>query len=148
MKQHCLKEDKLPPKLIVYFTSNIKSKIEHIAQYNQKNIEGKAQWKKYLRWISNYIANPTIAWDYSNQFKHTSNGTVHFRNFGYKVDYIVKIDKEVNQAYICIMKIDFNLAEFGLEMPPLLNENKRTIQLTESQLRNIIRRTILDALYN
>lgn len=48
MKHYWLKEDKLPPKLAVVFSSQIRKEINAIDNYNRNNSEAISQWYDYL----------------------------------------------------------------------------------------------------
>ena len=48
MEQYWLREDKLPSKLFVNFSSKIVQKINTIGAYNQHNGVALAQWSEYL----------------------------------------------------------------------------------------------------
>ncbi len=44
--------------------------------------------------------------------------------------------------YVYIFKINLKTDEYGLKVPPALNENKRIIPLTESHIRQYSKRNI------
>ena len=147
MTHRLLKEDKLPPKLPVRLSTNVYRQIDVIDNYNQKNATGINQWYHYIDTIIGHISNPAIAWDYAGILTHFPNGAISMTDFNSNVGFIVRTNNLTNQAYVYVFKMDLKPEEFGLKVPPTLKENKNII-LTESQLRNIIRRTILDVLYN
>ncbi len=48
MKRYWLREDKLPPNLLVNFSSKITEKINAIGNYNKNNDLALTQWSDYL----------------------------------------------------------------------------------------------------
>lgn len=147
MKRSLVKEDKLPSKLIVRFSSKIAKEINAIDSFNHNNLDALYQWREYLDGIKRYISNPVIAWDYTNRYSRFPNGAVFIEDFGYNIGYSIKNDNITNQPYVYVFMMNLNPEEFGLKVPLTLKENKR-IKLTESQLRSIIRKTILKTFYN
>lgn len=142
-----MREDRLPRKLSVVTSNDINKTIEAIDTYNQDNEDGLFQWHNYLDGIRNYISNPVIAWDYMGRYSHFTNGAIFIRDFDYNVGLIVKVSKITHQAYVYVFRINLNPEEFGLKVPPTLNENaqsttKIVYHLKESQLRRIIRESI------
>ena len=79
-ERHSLKEDKLPPKLFVIFSSNIQSKINAIDNHNNNN-ECLSNWYEYIEGLKRYISNPAIAFDYTNRFSTFPNGAKFIRDF-------------------------------------------------------------------
>ena len=66
---------------------------------------------------------------------------------GFNVIFMVMTNNRTQQAYVYIIKLKLNPEEFGLKVPPTLNENKQpaakiVYHLKESQLRRIIRESI------
>ena len=137
MKQILLKEDKLPTKLLVVFSSQISQKIMDIDNYNPNN-EHIYQWYEYLEDIIRYLSNPVIAFDYANRFLTYPNGAKHIEEINYDVTYIVKTNNKTNQTYVFIFYINLKLEEFGLNVPSSLNENKQIIRLTECEFYEFI----------
>ena len=146
MTRHWLYEDKLPSKLLVIFSKNIKNEIDIIDKYNQNNHEGLLQLHDYLDGIRNYISNPVIAWDYTNRCQHFPNGTRLLRDFDYNVGYTIKTNNQTQQAYVYIFMVNLKPEEFDLKVPPTLTENRQHLhhiyRINESQLRNIIKESI------
>ena len=114
MIHHALNEDKLPPKLPVVFSNDIHERIESIDWHNRNNIEGLSQSHDFIDGMTMWISNSSIAWDNTNNFQHDSNGTTHIRTHGYGVAYTIKINEKVNQSYVYVFRIVFNLEEFCL----------------------------------
>jgi len=150
-KHYNLNEDKLPLKLLVIFSSKIRTNIDAIVHYNQNNTEGLSQWYDYLDGIRNYISNPVIAYDYTNRYSKFPNGAIYNRDFDYNAAYVVKTNNTTNQPYVYIFKMNLNTEEYGLEIPPTLDENKqrnnmsktkRTINLNEFDLRKMVTETV------
>lgn len=147
MKRFLVKEDKLSSKLAVRFSSRIAKEINSIDDYNQYNVDALYQWRDYLDGIKRYISNPVIAWDYTNRYSRFPNGAVFIDDFDYNVGYFIKTDNITNQPYVYVFMVNLNPESFGLKVPSTLKENK-SIRLTESQLRHIIRKTLQKTLYN
>ncbi len=152
-------EDTRLPKLQVVFSKRIKETIRRISTYNITNTKGLVEWRDYLNSLKERLADPVIAWD--NTGTHTmQNGTRFFNDFGYNAKFTIY----GNCVYVYY--IDYNLEEFGLEKPQvseyrkhalyqsenIVNESHhRTnclIRLTETQLRNIIYESVLEAISN
>ncbi len=68
MRNNWVFEDKLPPKLSVWFSRNINVQIAAIEAYNRNNVDGITQWRDYLRGIKDYLSNPVIAWDNMDRY--------------------------------------------------------------------------------
>ena len=128
MKQHWLNEDKLPSRLFVAFSSEIRKRIDTIDAYNQDNPEGLSQWQDYLNGIKRYISNPVIAWDNTNRYSRLPNGTRFIRDFGFNVGFSVKTNKTTNKPYVYIFMVNLNPEEFGLKVPTSTNEAKQRIE--------------------
>lgn len=77
--------------------------------------------------MKNYIANPSIAWDNNNKFKHSTNGEIKFEELGHKVSYSIKTDKNTGKNYVYIFKLNLKPDEFGLDIPSNLKESKQNI---------------------
>ena len=147
MRERCLNEDKLPQRLPVVSSKKINAEITAIETYNQNNREGISQWRDYLNGLKNYISNPVIAWDYANRYHHTKKGAIYLNELGYNAIFMVLTNNQTQQAYVYLFWIDLKPEEFGLKVPPTLNENKQPITkivycLSEKQLRNIIKESI------
>ena len=124
MKKYGLNEDKLPTKLLVRFSSKISKKIDAIDAYNQDNIEALSHWADYLNGIRSYLSNPVIAWDYTGRFSRFPNGAKFIKDFNYNVGYTIQTNS-MNQTYVYIFKLNLNLEEFGLKLPPNVTENSQ-----------------------
>ena len=144
MKQYWLKEDKLPSKLFVGFSSKITKNINTIAAYNRDNIEAIYQWRDYLNGIRSYISNPVIAWDYTNRYPRFPNGAKVIRDFDYNVAYTIKTNNTTNQPYVYVFMVNLKTDEFGLKVPPMIEEKEQY----NSSINRIIRETINSYLKN
>ena len=151
-----LNEDKRLERYKVWFTPAVKCEIDIIKSFNKNNIEGIKQLQEYLQGLRMYISNPVLAWDNLDRFQHYPNGATHINELGYNFIYYVKNSKFEHTQYVCVVKIYYNLSEFGLQDPfatignqqgqkvkeSILNRKtnrlKRTIYLKESELRLII----------
>ena len=147
MKNLQLNEDKLPNRLLVAFSNNISKEIEKIDVYNRNNVERISRWHDYIDGIKRYMSNPVIAWDYTNRCQRFPNGTRFLSDLGYNVGYTIKTNNCTQQTYVYIFMVNLNPKEYGLKVPPTLNENKQptnriVYHLKESQLRRIIRESI------
>ena len=149
MKRGALKEDRLPPKLPVIFSADVTYQIDEISSYNQYNVNGLSAWKEYIDWLSTHVSNRAIAFDYGNNFTRYPDGTTIINNIG--IGFCLEDDSK--KVYVRIVWIDFNLEDFGLEIPPSLNESKKSknttkkvYYLTESHLRSIIKEVIKNML--
>ena len=126
MNNKCrLNEDRLPLKLSVVFSSEIRKRIETIYSCHQKNVDGLSQWYDYLNGIKRYISNPAIAWDNTNRYSKFPNGAIFSRDFNYNVAYVVKTDKHTNQPFVYVFKVNLNPEEFGLKSPSTVSETIR-----------------------
>lgn len=56
--------------------------------------------------------------------------------------YVIKTNNFTQQSYVYIFRVNLNAIEYGLKLPPSLNENKKIILLTESHIRHIVRETL------
>lgn len=141
---YSLKEDNLPSKIPVRFSSKIDKDINEIKTYNKYNIDAISQWIEYLEDIKKYISNPVIAFDYTNRFIKFPNGTKYIRDFGYNVGYSIIADGINEQPCVYVFMVNLKTEEFGLKRPPVIQESKkkRQIVIKESQLHSIIHKTI------
>ena len=142
MKKYLFKEDKLPPKLFVAFSSKIRDQISEIDSYNHNNTEGLLQWYEYINVILDYMSNPVIAWDYLNRYKRGRRGSRFVSDLGFNIRYTILSNRNTSEPFVYIFMIDFKLDEYGLKDPSSLNENKRIISLTESHIRKMVRETL------
>lgn len=124
MKPFQLNEDKLPTKLAVRLSYKIYKEINTIDSYNQNNVVALSQWYDYLDGIKSYISNPVIAWDYTNRFSRFPNGARFIMDFDCNVGYIIKTNNTTNQPYVYVFMINLKPEEFGLRIPPNVNENR------------------------
>ena len=123
-----LNEDRLPSKLRIVWSSALLKEITDIRDYNQDNPNGFNQWRDYLDGIASYIANPVIAFDYTNRYSRFPNGAIFNRDFNYNVAYVVKTDKYTNQPFVYVFKVNLNPEEFGLKVPSSANESKQCME--------------------
>ena len=167
----CLNEDKRLEPYKVWFTPTVRHTIDVIKAYNSNNIEGIKEFEEYLQGLKSYISKPVLAWDNIDKYPHTRNGATHVHELGYNFIYYVNNSKFDHKQYVCVVKIYFNLSEFGLQDPfatngnqqrPLvgnqqgqvkeniLNKNtnrvRRTIHLKESELKRMIDETVRSVL--
>ena len=140
MKTRLLKEDKLPPKLLVIFSSKISQTINDIGAYNKNNVEAISQWSEYLDGVKRYISNPVIAFDYTDKYARFPNGARYIKDFDYNIGYSIVSNGATNQPFVYIFMLNLKLEEFGLKIPPT------KYVLSESQLRNLIREALTKAL--
>ena len=148
MKRHRLYEDKLPTKLPIVLSPKLVNEMDVIYDYNQDNHNDLYQWYSYIDNVQNCVSNRVIAWDYNCKHIRFPNGTFFIRDFGYNVGYTIKTNKQ-NQTYVYVFMMNLKPEEFGLKVPTKLGENKqicklpKRICLTESQLKYIIKETII-----
>lgn len=138
MKQYLLKEDRLSTKLTVVFSPKISKQINIIDEYNYNDIDNIHQWYDYLEGIKRYISNPVIAFDYTNRYRSFPNGTRFIHDFDYNIGYTIKSNKYTNSLYVYIFNVNLEPDEYGLKVPPTLQESKSVVRLTESDLRFIV----------
>lgn len=124
---HNIYEDKKPPKLSVTLSTKIVENIVQIIKHNKDKKEELTEWYNDLAGLKNYIANPSIAWDNNNKFKHSTNGEIKFEELGHKVSYSIKTDKNTGKNYVYIFKLNLKPDEFGLDIPSNLKESKQNI---------------------
>ena len=107
-------------------------------------------WHDYLNGIMNYISNPAIAWDNTNRYIHFPNGATYIKDFDFNVGFTIRTN--CNKSYVYVFTINLKPEEFGLKVPPILNENKQhtsdkiIYRIKESQLRRIIKESIKQVL--
>ena len=143
MNRFHLKEDNRLPNLSVRFSPDITYRIESVNSQNYDKQEALSQWNDYIDWILRYLSNPVIAWDNMNRFHHTSNGETFIEELGMDVGFIIETDNNANQ-YVYVFYLDLKTDDYGL------NESikKKSIILTEIELRKIIFESIRKVLYN
>lgn len=129
-------EKNIPSRIIVGFSKEISNRIESIYKYNQGN-EALIQWSEYLATIRKYISNPSIAFDYKHSSVHFRNGAILLKDFGCDAIYYIKTNGN-HPPYVYIFKINLKTDEYGLKVPPTLQEGKSVVRLTESDLRFIV----------
>ena len=151
MSSYQLKEDRLPPKLPVRFSFQINSTIKSICDYNKNNIEGIRKWSEYLNGVKSYVSDSVIAWDSTNRHIEFPNGAKFIKDFGYNVGYKILEDRNKQNSFVYIFMMNLNIEEFGLQYPlkiiekkqyNTMNNTKKRIRLTESQLHRIIKEAI------
>ena len=147
MQRYQLNENKLPYRLFVKFSQKIVNDINQIYSYNINNDEAISQWSDYLEWIKDYLSNPSIAWDYANRYTRFPNGAIYLSDFHCNVGYAIQYTRNTQQPYVYIFMANLKPEEYGLKVPPTLNENKQptnriVYHLKEYQLRRIIRESI------
>ena len=142
MTQYYIKEDKLAPNLLIRFSARINKQINAIKDFNRGNIEGLSQWVGYLEGMKTYISKRTIAWDNTGRYIEWPNGSIFIPDLGYNVAYNIITDSATKRDLVFIFRANLAPEEYGLKVPPALNENKRIIPLTESHIRHIVRETL------
>lgn len=142
-------EDKRLEPYKVWFTPNVRNEIEVIKAYNRNNIEGVRLLQDYLQGLRMHISNPVLAWDNVHKYSHHPNGVTHFNELGYNFAYIIKNSKFDNKQYVCVVKIFYNLAEFGLKNPFVTNiaseglNDKRIDKIIKETINNYLRKNLL-----
>ena len=142
MRQHYLIEDKLPPKLPVSFSAEVRKEINDIYAYNQNNIDGIYQWNEYIDGLKSYISNPVIAWDYNHRYAHFPNGAIHLMDLGYDVSFIVSTNRTTNKNYVYVFMLNLKPEEFGLKVPPKRNSQS---QVNNQPTNNIAQNISVDS---
>ena len=148
MKRRLLKEDRLPPRLPVGFSSKISQQINSIYTNNINNGDALYRWLDYIEGISRYMSNPVIAWDYTNRHRQWPNGARFVEDLGYNVGYKIISDRVTKSPFVYIFSVSLRPEEFGLNVPTPLKEGKRNIRLSESTLRRIIRNVLVETIYS
>lgn len=131
MKRQLLKEDRLPPKLFVRFSSKIINEIDAIDTSNQGNLDGLSNWHDYLDGMISYISNPVIAWDNTNRHHRLPNGTRFIADFDYNVGYTIKTNNTTQQQYVYVFMANLKPEEFGLIVPQINESIKKALSLIE-----------------
>ncbi len=85
-KRYWIREDKLPSRLFVTFSSMISNRIDSISVYNCNNTESLSQWYDYIDGIKRYVSNPTIALDYMGRYPQFPNGAKFIKDFDYNIE--------------------------------------------------------------
>ena len=124
MKQYWLREDKIPSNLLVNFSSKVTKKINAIGVYNQHNDVALAQWSEYLDGMKSYLSKSVITWDNMNRNPRLPNGGRFIGDFGYYVGYTIINDNASGQPLVYVFMASLKPREFGLKVPPNMNENK------------------------
>lgn len=148
MKRRLLKEDRLPPRLPVGFSSKISQQIDSIYTHNINNGDALYRWLDYIEGISRYMSNPVIAWDYTNRHKQWPNGARFVEDLGYNVGYKIISDRVTKSPFVYIFSVSLKPEEFGLNVPIPLKGGKRNFRLSESTLRRIIRNVLIETIYS
>lgn len=92
--------------------------------------------------MKRYLSNPVLAWDYTNRYSRFPNGGRFIREFDYNIGYIIKTNNITQQSYVYVFMVNLNPQEYGLKLPPTLNENKKIIPITECHIKHIVRETL------
>lgn len=142
MMQHYIKEDKLAPNLLIRFSARINKQINAIKDFNRGNIEGLSQWEDYLEGMKTYISRRTIAWDNTGKYIEWPNGAIFIPDLGYNVGYNIIIDSATKRDLVFIFRANLAPEDYGLKVPPTLQESKNVIHLTESHIRQIEKETL------
>ena len=143
MKLNQLIEDKQSPKLPTYFSLEFDNKIEEIIWYNQFEEEARAQLKDELGAILNHISNRAIALSYSEGGREDINRTIFKNILGHNVAYTIITDNDV--ASICIENIEFDAKQFGLQIPPMMEEKRKNIisRIITETINSYLRKNLL-----
>lgn len=123
-------------KLPVVFSPEISQSIDNVYRRNYDNQEALAEWKNYIDGVIGYISNPVIAWDNVGRYPHFPNGAICVNDFGYNAAFIVKTNFKTNQPFVYLFKLNLNLEDFGLKMPPLKEES--LLSVTKSDIKNMV----------
>lgn len=144
MKRYLLNEDKLPPKLPVVYSDTITSQIEDITNYNKGNISGLSALVEYIDGISKHISNRAIAFGYGSTLTRNTDGMTIMYDRGV----CFRLVNDSERTFIIVNWINLTPEDFGLEMPPMLYENKtkKIYRLTETQLHTIIKEVVKEVL--
>lgn len=145
MKRYWLREDKLPPNLLVNFSSKITEKINAIGNYNKNNDLALTQWSDYLDGIKSYLSKSVIAWDNMNRYPRLRSGGKFIKDFGYNVGYTLLNDYSTNKPLVYIFMVNLKVEEFGLRLPPNMNEDKHDIisRIVSETINNYLKRNLL-----
>lgn len=122
IKSTCLNEDKQLQKLPVIISPRLSEQIKEIYSLNHDNSESLSQFTEYLNGLKNYIANPVIAWDYTNKYQHNSKGETFLKELEYAVWFTIKTNKTSQTNYVYIFNIKFELEQFDLKDPGSISE--------------------------
>ena len=143
MKWNQLIEDKQSPKLPTYFSSEFDDKIEEIIWYNQFEDEARTQLKDELDAILNHISNRAIAFSYSDGGREDINRTIFKNILGHNVAY--KIITDNNAVSVCIENIEFDVQQFGLRIPPMMEEKRKNLisRIITETINSYLRKNLL-----
>ena len=145
INRYKLNEDNLPEKLPVRFSFRVSQTIDNIIRKNRNNTEAISQWLNYLDNIKNYISNPVIAFDYTNRYRQLSDRRRFISDFDFNVGYTILNDYTTEQPFVYVFMINLKSDEYGLKENI---QHKKQVQLSEYQLRKIIRESIRRMLYD
>lgn len=147
--QHRLIERQEPPyRLPVRLSKSLSRMIANIKHSN--DIERYKKWRfEHIGRLVKFISEPSTAFDYANRAYHNSDGTICNGWLGYEIEYMIKSNKANTIAYVYVINMDFALEEFGLSYPTIPEAKSRnTIVINETKLRQIVRETLREILYN
>ena len=143
MMRYCLHEDFRLEKLPIRYSDGLKEKIEDVIFYNKFEYENLNQWVNDLKGIVSWLSNPAIAWDNRNEFIHHNNGDTYISRYGILFKILNYMDEQgVEHNFVYVLDVGINPQNYNLRVPPYLYENKKTLSITESCIKHIVRETL------
>lgn len=127
-KKNCtLNENTNTSSLPVVFSEKLENKIQDVINYNKHNKDGISEWAKSLEYLSKYLSQRQIAFDYGGQHnydRYEENETITITKIHY-VTYKIMEDKN-GRIYVEIVGAKLKPLDYGLEIPPSFTESKET----------------------
>lgn len=127
-KKNCtLNENTNTSSLPVVFSEKLENKIQDVINYNKHNKDGISEWAKSLEYLSKYLSQRQIAFDYGGQHnydRYEENETITITKIHY-VTYKIIEDKN-GRIYVEIVGAKLKPLDYGLEIPPSFTESKET----------------------
>ena len=143
MKRYCLNEDVKLKKLPVRFSDELAEKMDDVVFYNRFEVENLNEWINDIVGITSWLSNPAIAWDNRNVFIHYNNESTYISRYGILFQILNYIDKQgVEHNFVYVLDVDIKPQNYNLRVPPYLCENKKTISITESRIKRVVRETL------
>lgn len=143
MKRYCLNEDIRLKKLPIRFSDELAEKIDNVNFYNRFETENLSEWINDIMGIINWLSNPVIAWDNHNEFTHNDKGETYIDRYGVLFKIMNNKDEQGREYnFVYVINMTLNIQNYNLRVPPYLCENKKTIFITESRLKHIVRETL------
>jgi hypothetical protein len=80
-----------------------------------------------------------------NRYPRLRSGGKFIKDFGYNVGYTIINDYSTNKPLVYIFMVNLKVEEFGLRLPPNMNEDKHDIisRIVSETINNYLKRNLL-----